>query len=294
LVIPQYKPQWDSDFDLPYFYKRFQAQVISRKFLKRTLRDFKTVAESEACSIKKEELESLSLENSVFVRNSRELLEESHKVSDRIRPILAYYAHQQYVGFFIYTLFKYPKTTVSSGHGLSIIWGKGKNTNIENVSIEFHKSGFFRRLVDTFTILRHPNAYSSWLPIQREGKYVFVENNLDSRIKIGKVDLPSMMNYNSKPFEEEFCQRFPNERVYPDTYDKLLTNFCLLFVASNIARYRPQLWERILEGLSENEAMFNKRMKRVYEMTSVGETTNVWETFHCQIYAEFEKLLRSE
>jgi hypothetical protein len=300
LVFPQqYKPQWDSDFDLPYFYKEFQTKVISKKFLKRNLEDFKQVAKSEACSIENEDLESLSLENSVFVRNSRELQEQSHKVSDRTRPILAYYAHQQYVGFFMYTLFKYPRTTGSSGHGLSIDWGEGKNTSIDKIGIRFQEDGFFRRLVDTFTILGRPNAYSKWLPFKREGKYVFVENDLDSRIKIGKVDLLSMMNFDSKTFGREICQRFPEQGVYPDSYDKLLTDFCLLFAASNIARYRPQLWERILEGLIENEAMFNRRMKIVYEMTSLGETNfqetaNYLQSFHYQIWGEFWIILRSE
>jgi predicted transcriptional regulator len=66
-------------------------------------------------------------------------------------------------------------------------------------------------------------------------------------------------------------------------------------VASIIARYRPQLWERILEGLSENEAVFNKRMKKVYEMTSVGEKPDSYYlTFNYQVWEVFDRLLRLE
>jgi len=97
--------------------------------------------------------------------------------------------------------------------------------------------------------------------------------------------LLSMMDFDSKDFGEEFHSKFPEQGAYPDTH------VLLLFVASNIARYRPQLWERILEGICENDAKFNKRMKRVYDMIFVGEKHDYYRTFHYQIWAEFLRLL---
>lgn len=293
-MITQYTPEWDSNFDLPYFYRQFLEKITDGKFLKKNLDSFKKVASSQACPIRKQDLKRLSLQNTAFLRNSKELLEESHKVSDRITPILAFYAHQQYSQFFIHTLFKYPITSVAAGHGLKVIWGEGKKPSIGTMKIQLVENGFFRRLVDTFTILGRPNAYSSWLPLRQDHKYAFVENSLDSQIKIGKIDLLSMMNFTSEDFKNEFLQHFPEQEVYPCQYDELLTEYSLLFVASNIARYRPQLWEEILAGSSENEARFNNKIKTIYQRISGEENIRFYLTFKYQIWAEFSMILNQE
>jgi hypothetical protein len=102
------------------------------------------------------------------------------------------------------------------------------------------------------------------------------------------------MDFDSKNFNLEFLSTFPEQQVYPEHFDRLLTDFILLFAASDIARYRPQLWEQILAGLEENEAKFNKRMKVVYEMISIGNSAHFYLTYHYQIWAEFLKLLLSK
>ena len=296
VISYQYITDWDSELELPYYYKQFQKEiVIGKAFLQKNLENFKQEAESLACIIGDEDLESLSYQNSIFKRNSRELLEESYKVSDRIRPIIAYYAVQQYAAFFIYTVFKYPITSVSAGHGLSIYWGEGKEANINSIEVELHNTGFFRRFADTFTILGYPSAYSLWLPIQQENwQDVFVENFLSSRIEPSKVGLLSLMNFGFKESERatEFQQKFPKQ-VYSDIADWFLTDFILLFVASDLARYRPQLWKQVLEGKSKNEAEFNRRMKTVYDVFSI-RSDSYFQTFHHSIWSVFELLKRRE
>jgi len=183
---------------------------------------------------------------------------------------------------------------VPAGHGLSIDWGTGKNQSINSIKIELHDKGFFHRLVDTFTILGHALAYSSWLPIhQKDRQVVFVKNSLESRIKTRKIGLPSLIEWNSKDFSIEFPSKFPEEGVHSAQFDGLLTDFLLLFTASTIARYRPQLWGEILDGNDEDAAKFNKRIKRVYDMISVRNDTYSYLTFHYQVWAEFIRLAHS-
>jgi YaaC-like Protein len=106
--------------------------------------------------------------------------------------------------------------------------------------------------------------------------------------------LLSMMNFASKDFMNEFLQHFPEQKVYPCQYDELLTEYSLLFVASNIARYRPQLWEKILAGSSENEAKFNNKIKTIYQKISGGESIQSHLTFKYRIWAEFSMILNQE
>ncbi|MFH0748888.1 MAG: hypothetical protein V1915_03075 [Candidatus Bathyarchaeota archaeon] len=207
-LVGIYTPEWDSDLTLPYYYKELQKKVISRNILKENLRNFKEIAKKhQACTVNSEDLEDLSLQNSVFKRNSKELWDESYRVSDRVRPILAFYAHEQYAAFFIYTLFKHPR---SGGHGLSIDWGEGKKQGIESIQVELRPDGFFRRLVDTYTILGHPNAYGLFLPLQQlDRSYVFKENDLVSRLPIGKIEVLSLMDFDSENFRKEFTPLLP-------------------------------------------------------------------------------------
>jgi len=281
----QYESDWDSDLTLPYYYKEFQKYIISgtikQEDLSTRLTKFKQIAtKHQACNINNEDLEYLSLQNSIFLKNAKELWNESKRVSDRVRPILAYYAHQQYAAFFIYTLFRYPITSASVGHGLSIEWGEGKKPSVSGIKVKLLENGFFRRLVDTFTIIGTPTAYGSWLPF--EGN--FCENSLDSRLKVGeKIGLPSIMNFSSDNFIKEYTAKFSIAGPY---IDRLLTNFVLLFVASNIARYRPQLWGQVLAGTYEDDAKFNKIIKIVYDRIFFSDSAK-FDTFHCEVWRQF-------
>jgi len=53
------------------------------------------------------------------------------------------------------------------------------------------------------------------------------------------------MNFDSEDFRKEFVPLLPeiggNRGIYIESIDEILTNFVLLFVASDMARYRPQL-----------------------------------------------------
>jgi hypothetical protein len=51
---------------------------------------------------------------------------------------------------------------------------------------------------------------------------------------------------------------------YDRGLDHRLTDYLVVFIASNIARYRPALWRAIVDGSGEIESRFNQRVKTAY------------------------------
>lgn len=264
---------------LQHPYKTFQTKIINRlmKKKKADLEEYKTKTRDYPRAIHEEDLEKLAYQNTIFLKNSLELWQEAQKVTDSIRPILIYYSWQQFSAFFIYTLFKWPMP--SQGHGVLPILSE----EIGEVQIEFRETGFFRRLVDTFVVLGHPTAYAAWIPLGSRQGLVFVENQIDSRIPIGRGKLVSILDSDARGFEKDFKSKFPN-RYYGSHVDNLLTDFLVVFLASSFARYRPQLWNDVLDGKGEIESKFNLRAKNAYR--------NYDETHNClldQVWSEFLK-----
>jgi hypothetical protein len=103
------------------------------------------------------------------------------------------------------------------------------------------------------------------------------------------------MNNDPKDFGKELIGKYPKEGasplVYDVSFDILLTDFVLLFVASNIARCRPQMWEQILAETDKDEAVFNTIIKTIYGRVFHNESKH-YETFHYQLWTEFYSLDR--
>lgn len=226
-------------------------------------------------------MSKLADNNPIFLRNSHDLWKETQKVTELIKPILFYYSWQQFAAFFIYTLFKWPNP--ARGHGIRYLSGENPD-NLREVEIEFQNKGFFRRLVDSFVILGHPTAYGSWIPITTKTEMTYLENKIGLRIPIGKIKFVEILDFEPRKFMVEFNKLYPH-RYYGAHLDYLLTDFLIVFVASNIARYRPKLWNSVLEGKQEEEAKFNLSVEKAYTKFNID-----LNSFLNVIWSEFCKL----
>ncbi len=217
-------------------------------------------------------------------------MHEAQGLTDRVKPIIFYYSWQQFNAFFIYTLLKWSSS--SKGHGVFCNFKETDPLNISRIQIEFNDKGFFRRLVDTFVILGSPTAYAPWIPLQEGERLKFEENTIHSRIPF-KAELVDILNFNPEDFFRKFKSMYP-EKFYDKYVDVLLTDYLLIFVSSNIARYKPQLWANVLVGKGEMEATLNLRVKDAYEhfgYSGIKMVTNMPAPpcFLYQVWTEFKK-----
>ena len=261
---------------LEYTYGDFQRTVI-KNLLKKKSRDLgrysKRRTRDHPLLIRMEDQESLVRQNTIFLRNSSEFWEAAQEVTEFIKPVLYHYSFQQFGAFFVYTMFKWPMP--SSGHGIRCQLSE----NIEEIGVEFRATGFFKRLLDTFIVLGRPTAYGSWIPLGSKEGVVFKENTIPLRIPTDRVKLTEILDFKPLSFAKAFKSMHPNAH-YDRGLDYRLTDYLVIFIASNIARYRPNLWRMIISGRSKTEARFNLRVKTAY--------VNYVDFLEC-IWLEFEK-----
>lgn len=244
---------------LEYTYKECQRKIIENLFRRKKgdIERYKTKTRDYPRLIRNEDQEYLVRQNTIFLRNSHEFWEQSQEVTEFLKPILYYYSYQQFSAFFIYTMFKWPMR--SSGHGISC----SLNADMEEIAVEFRDTGFFKRLVDTLIVLGNPTAYGSWIPFGSGEGVVFRENNVDLRMPTDKVNLVDILDFKPFAFAEEFKSKYPNAH-YDRGLDYRLTDYLVVFIASNIARYRPALWRTIIDGRGEIESRFNQKIRTAY------------------------------
>lgn len=282
-------PSWQKydSLTLQHSYKVFQTKIFKELVQKKktdlekykTKKLMKREKDDYPYAILAQDLEKLAHQNIIFLRNANQLWSEAKNVTDSIRPILLYYSWQQFNAFFIYTLFNWGKP--SQGHGVRYNLGVEKPDEIEGISIEFHNNGFFRRLVDTFVVLGNPSAYGPWIPLGENQGLFFEENRIESRLTLNKMKLVDVLKFDPQKFDLEFKSIYP-KRYYGSHIDTLLTDFLLIFIASNIARYRPHLWQDILIGKGNIDAEYNLKLKKAYRNYDVSHNCLldvVWSIF---------------
>ena len=244
---------------LEYTYKEIQRKIIEN-LLKRkrdAIESFKTKTADYPRLIRNDDQEDLVRQNTILLRNSHEFWEQSQEVSEFVKPILYYYSYQQFSAFFIYTMFKWPMR--SSGHGMNC----SLNDNMNEITVKFCNTGFFKRLVDTLIVLGNPTAFGSCIPFKSEDGFVFGENNIDLRMPNDEVNLGEILDFKPSAFAKEFKLKYPNES-YDRGFDYRLIDYLVVYIASNIARYRPALWRTIIDGNGEIQSRFNQRIRTAY------------------------------
>jgi len=193
-------------------------------------------------------------QNVALLKNAMELWRTAARTSDAVAPILYHYSWHCFNSFFIYTLFKW-EPQHSKGHGVQPVL----SDNLENVKIRILKTGLFRRLIDTWTLLGVPLAFSPVLPMFQNGKLNFVRNDVYLLKRSNEVSLKQLLAFNPEDFENTLYSRDLKDELLHCTFlinnislpNMTLKSYLMLFVTSSLARYRPVLWHSILTGKTE-------------------------------------------
>lgn len=191
--------------------------------------------------------------NISLLRNAIELGRTSITVGDSISPILLHYSFHCLMSFLNYTLFHWsPKH--AKGHGL---YTYIPPDNIpSNIILRLHPSGVFKRFIDVFTLLGCPIAFSQVIPIARKNKVEFIKNRVLIQNDQGKIQFKDIFNFEPRTWKDKL--KLNDEENIESTFsgadghlNNFLISYSVIFVVSNIARYRPALWNQILLGKDE-------------------------------------------
>ena len=197
-------------------------------------------------------------QNVALLRNAIELWDTATKTSDAIAPMLYHYSWHCFNSFFMYTFFRW-EPQHSKSHGVKVVL----NDNIEDIKIQILKKGIFRRLIDTWTLIGVSLAFSPFLPLYQSGKLNFTPNEKYLFNQSNELSLMKLLSFNPTDFEKALysdrreellnCSFLINPISLPT---QALKSYLVLFVASNLARYRPVLWHSILTGKTPKQSDF--------------------------------------
>jgi len=232
-----------------------------------------------------EEHPEVSLQNIALLKNSMQLWKDASNTSEAIAPVLHHYCFHCFISFFIYTFFRWePEHTKSHGVRLSK-WSE----NIPEIEIQFiEKGGLFQRFVDTWTLLGASLAFSPVMPIFEEDEIIFIKNN-DYILKDKKyLTLKELTEFKPREFEKKVLKKFGDKLIKCHfiggsaimQVNNNLKNYLILYLASNIARYRPYLWEIILDGKTFEYSNFARdSTTALYDLSINNLLGNVQDLF---------------
>ncbi len=187
------------------------------------------------------------LSNEFTIQNTTFLLQADYfgklakNATQEIKPLILHYAEQSLFAFFVYSVLSYSKSAFR--HGLEIKWGN----SWKDTKVKICNNGFFSRIIDCYTILGVNTHFS----IVRYNK---MENKFEE------------VKYNPYPFSQEpilSLEEIIEKREKLNTaesghyYDVI--DFILIFYASSLARYKPFLWHKILDGWEGLEIILFKK-----------------------------------
>ena len=180
-----------------------------------------------------------------LLKQGRTFIQLGTEAQDETKPILLYYGLSQTWGFFVASFLDHgdlPRT-----HGLSVI------SSTAGFRVKMHRSGAFTRLVDLLAILGIRSQYSSVL-LDDTGK---ISESSSERKYPFDIPLETLHGY----FAEHWKMTTSSHQGVLLDQD----SYMLTFVASFFARYRPEVWKRIVEGLDGDTSMISFRgaFKRV-------------------------------
>lgn len=247
---------------LSYPYETIQSKIV-RTFnpFANVVDHYSEIAERSVQLLTEEyirEHPEVAEQNVALLRNAIELWKTGTRTSDAIAPILVHYSWYCFNSFFVYSFFKWePQHSRSHGIGIEL------SDNLEDMKIRIFKDGLFRRIMDTWTIIGAPLAFSPFLPILRNNKLHFQPNDMNLLGNSNELSLRELMKFDPVDFEKELnskrrnnvvvCPFLANSIYLPNRF---LKSYLLLFAASSIARYRPILWHSVLKGKGEFESDF--------------------------------------
>ena len=176
------------------------------------------------------------LRTTQLLRQGRRFITMGIKSEDEIKPILLFYGLAQVCGFFVSSICKYP---LSRSHGITI------DANL-NVSVK--SRGSFVRLLDVYSLLGLKSKYSKFL--WDNAQNIFVQSTSLMQYPLTKSLADLVAN-----FDTLLISTSSNERTA--TLDH--ATYILLFVAGHLARYRPEIWKKIVDGQDHDTSMIEFR-----------------------------------
>jgi len=211
----------------------------------------------------KDSYEDSNEQNINYLQNAFEFLHYACSSPESIRPILFYYSWQFFAAFFANSLFKWASHATS--HGMHV----EKLNSLTDVEIRFSEDGSLWRVVDCLTVLGIPTICGRWLPIPKNRCLEYEEMNGLSHHMPKRMKLSEILGFDVYRFCDEVNQRCAKLGVPPfgsfmRYINGELHGYILVFVASNIARYRPALWQSVIEGSDEIAVKMNRSVTDAY------------------------------
>jgi len=204
-------------------------------------------------------------QNVALLKNAIELWRTAKSTSDAVAPMLYHYSWHCLNAFFAYTFFRWEPPHASS-HGVNVV----PSDDLAKIKIQIlhTKNSLFQRLIDTWTLLGVPLAFSLFFMARRNRKIEFTQNNdyllrFDAKKKCGEISLPELLAFDPDDFESVLKSKDVNKELlqvagspgisFPN---RALKSYLIFFVASTLARYRPVVWHSILAGENAEKSEF--------------------------------------
>jgi hypothetical protein len=208
----------------------------------------------------------INLQNTTYLKNALEFLNFGYTSPKEIKPILFFYSWNFFLAFFKYSLFKWGSS--ASSHGMSVII----NDDLNDLKIKFSRksTGTFQRLMDCLTVLGIPTICNKWLPIPKRKSLSYMKNDLKNSFSSkDEFLLTDFMKFGILDFEQEINQKYG--KLGFNKFDESMRcineeilSYILVFIASNVARYKPSLWRIVMEGGNELSYNFQKKIEVAY------------------------------
>ena len=208
-------------------------------------------------------------QNISLLRDAMEFYRMTATASEYVSPILYHYSWHCFNSFINYSFFTWEQPHASS-HGVIISrW----NNNINDIELQFvkkEKSGIFQRAAETWTLIGTYNPFTTHIPIfDEDNKIVFIPNEDYLLSSSRSIKLKNLLEYDSIGFEKRLYEKYSGKLINNLSVinwcflptDNLI-NYLIIFVASNIARYRPSLWNKILLGETKEQSDFALKVRK--------------------------------
>lgn len=225
-----------------------------------------------------EENPEVAEQNVALLKNAMELWRAASQTSTAVAPMLYHYSWHCFNSFFIYTFFRW-EPQHSRSHGIQA----PPEDNIEDIKIRFlnRKDGLFQRLIDTWTLLGVHLAFSPFLPVCQKDKIKFVPNNRSLLNRSNKISLKQLLAFDSASFKRELDSDRREELLtchfLVDSIEEpteVIKGYLIVFVASNLARYRPILWNSVLVGKTREQSNLALRWRKALFDYTTGRDIN--------------------
>lgn len=180
--------------------------------------------------------ENHALRATQLLRQARRFIEMSSRSEDEIKPILLYYGIAQVCGFFVSSMCKYG---LSGSHGIKVD---------ENLNVSVLERGSFVRFLDVCSLLGVNSEFTKF-------QWNSAQNDFSESLSNTKYPFSRSLNTLLEDLDRIIRSNPSLNRVA--SFDQV--SYILLFVASHLARYRPELWKKIVEGQGQDTSMIAYR-----------------------------------